>query len=378
MTRFFFSPPAKIIAGLVFCLCAQLPCPAQTEPTNLWVFRVSEGNADSTPAVAADGTVYQANFAGKMRAVSSQGRLLWTFQINTEIKSSPAIADDGTVYFGARDRKFYAVTPQGHLKWSFATGAWVDSSPAIASDGTIYFGSWDTNFYALNPDGSTKWVFPTGDIIVSSPAINREGTVYFGSEDKKLYALKPDGKGLWSFATGGPIISSPAVGMDGTVFFTSLDGNLYAVGPEGSERWRLHTGGTTESSPVLDEKDNIYLAVGACIWSVDRNGKKRWDWCSPVAIDASLAVAADGAIYCPAPWRSLFTFRNDRKELWRFSTDGNLSASPVIDAGGTLYLCDGINLRAINSTNGLAPPAKSSWPMFRADARHTGRVQNVN
>jgi hypothetical protein len=41
-------------------------------------------------------------------------------------------------------------------------------------------------------------------------------------------------------------------------------------------------------------------------------------------------------------------------------------------------VCDGQYLRAINSTNGLAPPAKSSWPMFRANARHTGRVQSVN
>ena len=56
----------------------------------------------------------------------------------------------------------------------------------------------------------------------------------------------------------------------------------------------------------------------------------------------------------------------------------NVAASPVIDGGGTIYACDGKFLYAINSTNGLAPPAKSSWPMFRANARHTGRVQSVN
>jgi len=26
----------------------------------------------------------------------------------------------------------------------------------------------------------------------------------------------------------------------------------------------------------------------------------------------------------------------------------------------------------------LGPPTKSSWPMFPADARHTGRVQSAN
>ena len=118
--------------------------------------------------------------------------------------------------------------------------------------------------------------------------------------------------------------------------------------------------------------------VGACLWSVDRDGKKRWDWCSPVPVDATPAVAANGEVYFSAPWRSLFAFQNDRTDLWHFSADGNLVASPVIGDNGTIYICDGMFLHAINSTSGLAPPAKSSWPMFRANARHTGRVQSVN
>jgi outer membrane protein assembly factor BamB len=369
------------LAGMVacsFCLSAQPVWHEQSPPTNLWTLRVSDYYADSSPAIAPDGTIYQANFAGKLLAVTPRGKVKWTFQINSEIKSSPAIADDGTVYFGAHDRKFYAVTPHGKLKWTFPTGAWVDSSPAIGTDGSIYFGSWDTSFYALNPDGSKKWVFATGNIIVSSPAIGKDGTIYFGSHDKKFYALKPDGKLSWSFTTGGQILSSPAIGSDGTVFFTSLDGNLYALKPDGTECWRLHTGGVTESSPVLDESENLYLTVGACILTVDRNGKKRWDWCSPVTINDAPAVAASGAVYFPAPWRSLFAFQNDRTHLWHFSTDGNLTASPMIGNDGTIYVCDGMFLHAINSTSGLAPPAKSSWPMFRANARHTGRVQSVN
>jgi len=188
MKRSIISHPANIIACF-FCLTAQFVCHAESPPTNLWTLRLSGFVANSSPAVAADGTIYQANFVGKMAAVTPQGKLKWTFKINSEIRSSPAIADDGTVYFGAYDRKFYAVTPQGKLKWAFPTDAWVDSSPAIGADGTIYFGSWDTNFYALNPDGSKKWVFPTGNIIVSSPAIAADGTIYFGSQDRKFYAL---------------------------------------------------------------------------------------------------------------------------------------------------------------------------------------------
>jgi outer membrane protein assembly factor BamB len=377
MKHSIISHSVKIIAGL-FCLSAQFICRAQSPPTNLWMLRVSDYLADSSPAVAADGTIYQAGFAGKMWAITPQGHVKWAFKINSEIKSSPAIADDGTIYFGARDRKFYAVTPRGKLKWTLTAGAWIDSSPAIAGDGTIYFGSWDANFYALNPDGSKKWVFATSNIVVSSPAIGRDGTIYFGSHDKKFYALRPDGKLLWSFTTGAPIISSPAINPDGVIYFTSTDGNLYALRPDGTELWRLHTQGVHESSPVLDENGNIYLSVNPCDFSIGSDGKIRWQWCSPIPIDASPAVAASGEVYFSAPWRKLWAFHPNGTELWSVDLAGDPVASPAIGSNGTVFVCDGPYLHAINSTSGLAPPAKSSWPMFRADARHTGRVQNVN
>src|SRR5277367_718403 len=124
---------------LVFCvlnLAAQLICRAQSAATNLWMLKLANYDNDSSPALALDGTIYQATFDGKLVALTPQGEIKWTFKTPLEIKSSPAVADDGTIYFGSRDRKLYAVTPEGKLKWTFAAGAWIDSSPAIGADGT--------------------------------------------------------------------------------------------------------------------------------------------------------------------------------------------------------------------------------------------------
>ena len=74
----------------------------------------------------------------------------------------------------------------------------------------------------------------------------------------------------------------------------------------------------------------------------------------------------------------MFAFEQNGAELWHVDTEANLGASPVIGEDGTVYISDGRFLSAINSTNGLPPPAKSSWPVFRANSRHTGRVQNVH
>ena len=115
-------------------LGAAIVCPAQPA-TNLWQFTLPDNRNASSPAIAPDGTIYQATFPGDLVAVTPDGRPKWDFKAGREIKSSPAIAEDGTIYFGSRDWKFYAVSAQGRLKWTFPTGAWVDSSPAIGADG---------------------------------------------------------------------------------------------------------------------------------------------------------------------------------------------------------------------------------------------------
>jgi outer membrane protein assembly factor BamB len=140
----------------------------------------------------------------------------------------------------------------------------------------------------------------------------------------------------------------------------------------------LHTGSARESSPVLDESGNLYLSGRTSCISVGSDGKIRWEKYSPIPLDETPAVAANGLIYFSVPWQILAAINPDGTEQWRVTLVTTLANSPVIGRDGTVYACDGNRLYAINSTNGLAPPAKSSWPMFRANARHTGRVQSVN
>ena len=95
---------------------------------------------------------------------------------------------------------------------------------------------------------------------------------------------------------------------------------------------------------------------------------------SALLVDATPAVAANGDIYCSTPWRKLVAYLPDGHERWHAETMGNLTASPTIGNDGTVYVADGHFLHAINSPAGLPLAARSSWPMFRANPRHTGRV----
>ncbi|HEX9047461.1 MAG TPA: PQQ-binding-like beta-propeller repeat protein [Verrucomicrobiae bacterium] len=349
---------------------------ALPQATNIWTapFKsaVFANVSWSTPAVAPDGAIYIGAFDGILHAYNPDGKEKWRFHTTSQIKSSAAIADDGTIYFGCRDHKFYALTPDGKLKWTFETGAWVDSSAGIARDGTIYFGSWDKNFYALTPAGALKWKFPVGGIVDSSPAIAADGTLYFGAHNKKFYALDPAGQPRWTFATEAEITASPAIADDGSIYINSTDGNLYRLQPDGAQMWRCRIGGGSDSSPIIADNGNVVLAAGRSPMIVSPAGKIVWQWQSPYWIDVTPA-AAEGMVCFWAPHREIWGREPNGHELWASVTPSEIVSSLVISDQGIIYFCCPGGLLAWQAPLPLHP-ARSSWPMFRGDARHTGRV----
>ena len=252
-----------------------------------------------------------------------------------------------------------------------------DSSPALAPDGTIYQATFDGKLVAVTPQGEIKWTFKTPLEIKSSPAIGDDGTIYFGSHDKYFYALTHAGTLRWKFPTQGQIISSPAINSDGTLYFTSTDGNLYALKPDGTEKWRLHTGGVTESSPALDGQGGICLGASLYNIHVNEDGKLIWEYGAADIIDASPVVTTNRIAYCSTPWREFFAIQADGTLQWHMLEDSRIWSSPVIGGDGTIYATSGFDLCAITFTNPMPSLAKSSWPMFRANPQHTGRVQIV-
>jgi outer membrane protein assembly factor BamB len=107
------------------------------------------------------------------------------------IVSSPAIAADGTVYIGCLDGKIYALDGStGESRWAFSSGAYfVLGSPSIDGFGRIFFGDSDGLIHALSPWGSEIWSYAAQSNISSAPAIAQDGTLYATSYDSTLYAI---------------------------------------------------------------------------------------------------------------------------------------------------------------------------------------------
>ena len=65
----------------------------------------------------------------------------WKFLTLGLIRSSPAVAADGTIYVGSFDGNLYAITPEGQIKWSYYAGAPILTSPTLAPHETIFIAS---------------------------------------------------------------------------------------------------------------------------------------------------------------------------------------------------------------------------------------------
>jgi outer membrane protein assembly factor BamB len=334
------------------------------------------GYMASSPAIAADGTVYVGSYDRCLHAVGPDGGLRWRYEAGGALVSSPAVGDDGTVYVGSDDSCLHAVNRDGTARWRYATGGRVQSSPAIAADGTVYFGSGDGCLYAVKPDGTERWRYATGGTVRSSPAIAADGTVYVGSDDGCLYALDRDGGLRWQYRTGRLVASSPAIGGDGTVYIGSDDQYLHALHPDGSLRWRYLTGGHIRSTPAI-AADGTILVLGTwdrTVFALNPDGSLRARFYEATS---SPAMGDGGTMYVCSQrfpggsYPVIKAWRPDGTVHWTHYV-ALFESSPAIAADGTVYVADIVGqLSAFQTIEALAP---SSWPRARHDNRNTGRV----
>lgn len=366
----------RLLTVFLFPLPAALVAFAQPPGTVLWTYQAAYV-IHSSPALADDGTVYLV--AGGLQAITNSGSVAsnkWSFPVAPE--ASPAIASDGTIYVAAGD--LYAINPEGSQKWRYSPiPAGGGGTPAIAVDGTTYFQAY-TGLHAITSAGNLKWKSAVGDSIrFSSPVIGPDGTIYMVSNEfGELYAIKPDGNVKWFLAFRDTPNDSPAVGGDGTIFLAA--GPVYAYTPEGDTLW-TSSAGRLDGPPVI-AKDGTLCVSGyqsRDLYAMAPDGKTMWgaDW-SWGSRSWSPAAAVDSAgviYYCVG--NGINALGPDGKVRWTITQPlpppDNVNTSPIIGPDGTVYATLNTTLYAIASgTNG---PADSPWPMYRGNARHTGRIE---
>jgi outer membrane protein assembly factor BamB len=343
--------------------------------TLLWSFDTGS-TIVSSPALANDGTLYVGNYSG-LCAITNDGLSAsnkWTITLARSM-ASPAIGTDGTVYVAADNGNLYSISPNGSINWAYPTSGG-SGAPAIGYNGTLYLEG-SNYLYAVVPSGALAWksaIDAQGRY--GSPVVAPDGTIYICSSSGTLYAFDTDGTQKWSkpLEARDP---SPALGADGTIYVGG--GGLYAISPDGTQLWYNGTNNFFGFSPVLARNGNIYIkdfntrkldvlnSRGEVLWSATQDGAH--------TVPTVAALTASGtAYYCFS--NTLAALSPQGTLEWAFTATPAYSSpangSPTVGSEGTIYAVFGTKLYAIYGTNKLAD---SPWPMYRQNARHTGKIE---
>ncbi len=341
-------------------------------PEKLWEFATRSG-ISCPPALGRDGTIYVGSVDGRLYALDTNGSNKWSFLTPSPVVSSPSVGVSDQIYFSSRDGKFYALKANGSNAWARSINS-QDCSPALGADETIYEGTQNGSLYAYLPNGNGRWVRTAGGgWIESSAAVAADGTIYVGAPDGRLYAKTTLGASRWTYPTAGAVDSSPAIGSDGTIYVGSSDGRLYALSPTGTNKWSFATKGAIESSPAIGLDGTIYVGSGdGRLYAINPSGSEKWEFATDVPVASSPAISADGTIYFGPVSGNVFALYPDGVVKWVFPIGvGVFGASPALTLDGTLYVCGSNKVYALKTSSGLA---RSSWPMFRHDPRHTANA----
>jgi len=376
---------------------------AQPTPgTVIWEYSTG-GMGASSPAVAADGTVYIGSLDHNIYALDGTRRRQvfvngkphleptkkWEFKTGSPVQGSVAIGPGGTIYVGSNDDTLYALHNQtGHMIWKLKREEGMVDSPSIGIDGTIYIGSAGNSgkVYALDgKSGLSRWKFTVGNTVHRHPAIASDGTIYVGTSTTKVFALDGrTGDKKWEFAADGMVptgFSAAAIGVDGTIYI-GTEKKYYALdGKSGAKKWDFETGEKNFlSSPTIGDDGTVYVtSKDGKVYGLDaETGARNWEYYTGKSVYTTPAIGSDGTVYVMAYKRLLALDGRTGAKRWQFSVPNSpiisySFSSPTIGPDGTLYVAfnDGKLFAIVSGSKG---PAKSPWPMLGQNPQHTGRA----
>jgi len=342
----------------------------------------------SSPGIGTDGTVYVSAENGNLYAVNPDtGTQKWVFTTDTAL-SVPAIDFEGTIYVSSDNAYLYAISSDGTRKWSVETGENA-TAPAISADDFIYVGAGDT-LHALdyaNGESKENWPFTTDESISASPVIGSDGVVY-AVADEYLYAVDADGGRKWKYSADGEnILFSPVLGKDGIIYITADDNSLHAILSGGSRKWKFsEMEGNPCSPPIIDSDGSIYLgSEDSHFYALNSVGTLKWKLPAE-SVPTTPAIDSDGNIYIGTD-ESFYAvdmgklqigtgnliMNPDEARIWENKDAAGNISSPVLDSDGIIYTSGKNNRLYAFETDSDGPKKTASWPMFRHNARHTGR-----
>jgi outer membrane protein assembly factor BamB len=307
-----FSSPVRTSAGLVaFAGVDGMLHAVDLEGVERWAF-AAPGGVFSTAARVGELTVV-GHGGGAFVALDPRGAVRWRVETEDDADASPAVGDDGSVYLAWRG--VAAVEgATGVPRWR-ARGARVLGAPALTADGHVVYADVDGALVWLRvTDGVEARRARIGSLVDGSVLVTDDRAVIVGSEDGHVRRFSSQGALVWDVALGGPVRSTPALGRDATVIVGSDDLSIHGLdAATGARRWSVRTGGFVRASARVDRDGWIYVgSEDDRLYAIEPSGRVAWSALLGADIDASALLVSDGTLAVGCDDGGLYLLRERR------------------------------------------------------------------
>jgi outer membrane protein assembly factor BamB len=154
------------------------------------------------------------------------------------VNSSPALAADGTIVVAARDETLYGFHPDGHQTWAAKMPGQMLGSPVIDRQGHLYVGVFQAHRgqegrgFLVCIDGNShkvRWRYDAAAPVESTPVIGDDDLVYFGDNSGTIHAVDPQGKAQWTARVEAAVRSAGTILAPGRLAFGLDDDTLVVL-----------------------------------------------------------------------------------------------------------------------------------------------------
>jgi YD repeat-containing protein len=349
------------------------------------------GPIDFAPAIGRDGVIHltdksQNSSIGYVRTAYPDGVVQRNEPMTATLMGPVTLGPDGAMYYWARlpgtqatDPKsaIYARNPDGTVRWTFSSLTLYFSSPiSLGRDGRVVVGARGSSIsngfvLTLDRNGGAVHSTPVSYEVTKAPVVAPDGTTFAVSDTGTVYAYKPDGAALWTFAMRSSAGGALSLGANGVLYTVDNAGYVYALQLNGSLFWeQRYSTAAPRSGITVGDNGVLYhgTAAGQLLALSASTGTPIWPAPPTISTAAILtpAVGRDGTVYAVSAGGRVSAFDPTGTLLWSTIAGSLISAPPVIDRDGTLYIgtLRGQLLALADRSGG---PARSAWPMLRHD-----------
>ncbi len=193
-------------------------------PSGQTLWAVDPGGRPSAAMALQGNLLYFPTSQGDIAAYGLDGRLAWRAPLGSALSTTPAVAADGTVYAATVSGKIYALGPNGVVLWSFNTGNPIITSPVIGHSGLIFVAS-THNLYALTPSGVPKNITQLAQMVTSPMGLDADDNLFYVDAAGSAWSRSPQGGERWHSTGSSTLITtaaSPAISSSAVVLAASF------------------------------------------------------------------------------------------------------------------------------------------------------------